>query len=162
VRYQVLIATSMKIRASWDIVSCSLVGVDQRFGGVYCLHYQGNEFIALMVILGFVFLLLIPNATNEAYESVYLFQYCIVYFLCVVYFSSDMLILRAYSQKPQTFNCILMAWLVRVWTRLNKLRIEPLASLLCNIARYNRILLQHQSLYPLLRECSIPWSLFSN
>jgi hypothetical protein len=33
----------MKIRAFWNIVPCHLALVDQRFGGVYCLHHQGNE-----------------------------------------------------------------------------------------------------------------------
>jgi hypothetical protein len=32
---------SMKIRASWDMVLCSLK-VDPGFGGGYCLHHQGD------------------------------------------------------------------------------------------------------------------------
>jgi hypothetical protein len=28
----------LKIRALWDIVLCSLVGVDQRFRDAFCLH----------------------------------------------------------------------------------------------------------------------------
>jgi hypothetical protein len=32
-----------KIRVFWDIVPCSLVGVDRRFGVAYCLHHQGDE-----------------------------------------------------------------------------------------------------------------------
>jgi hypothetical protein len=31
VRFQVLTAASMKIRAFWDVAPCSLVGVDRRF-----------------------------------------------------------------------------------------------------------------------------------
>jgi hypothetical protein len=27
----------------WDIASCTLVEIDQRFGGTYCLHHQGNH-----------------------------------------------------------------------------------------------------------------------
>jgi hypothetical protein len=35
---------TVKIRAFWDIVLCSL-GVDRRFRGAYCLHHQGALFI---------------------------------------------------------------------------------------------------------------------
>jgi hypothetical protein len=28
--------------AFWDIAPYSLVEVDQRFGGAYCLHHQGE------------------------------------------------------------------------------------------------------------------------
>jgi hypothetical protein len=32
---------SMKMRVFWDILSlCSLVGVDQRFRGAYCIHHR--------------------------------------------------------------------------------------------------------------------------
>jgi hypothetical protein len=41
VRFQVLMAASMKIRAFWDIAPCSL-GVDRHFRGAYCLHHQGE------------------------------------------------------------------------------------------------------------------------
>jgi hypothetical protein len=43
VRFQVLTTESMKLRAFWDIAPCSLVGVDRRFRGAYCLHHQGDE-----------------------------------------------------------------------------------------------------------------------
>jgi hypothetical protein len=47
VKFQVLTVASMNIRAVWDIALCSLVEVDRRFGGAYCLHHQGGEsFIA--------------------------------------------------------------------------------------------------------------------
>jgi hypothetical protein len=42
VRFHVLTAESMKIRAFWDTAPCSL-GVDRRFRGAYCLHHQGEE-----------------------------------------------------------------------------------------------------------------------
>jgi hypothetical protein len=42
VRFQVLTAASMKIRAFWDIAQCNLVRVDRRFTGAYCLHHQVN------------------------------------------------------------------------------------------------------------------------
>jgi hypothetical protein len=32
----------MEIIALWDIALCSLVEVDRRFGGGYCLHHQGG------------------------------------------------------------------------------------------------------------------------
>jgi hypothetical protein len=41
VRLQVFMAADMKIKAFWDVVSCSLVRVDRRFRGAYCLHHQG-------------------------------------------------------------------------------------------------------------------------
>jgi hypothetical protein len=33
----------MKMRAFWDVSPCSLVGVDRRFRGVYCLHHQSDK-----------------------------------------------------------------------------------------------------------------------
>jgi hypothetical protein len=36
-------AAGMKMRAFWDVTPCSLVGVDRRFRGAYCLHHQGDE-----------------------------------------------------------------------------------------------------------------------
>jgi hypothetical protein len=46
VRFQVLAVTSTKVMITfWDIAACSLVVVDQSFRGVYCSHYQGDEFI---------------------------------------------------------------------------------------------------------------------
>jgi hypothetical protein len=40
-RFQVLTAASMN-KGFWDIPPCSL-GVDRRFRGAYCFHYQGYE-----------------------------------------------------------------------------------------------------------------------
>jgi hypothetical protein len=42
VRLQVLTAASIKIRVFWNVMPCSLIGVDRRFRGAYCLHHQGN------------------------------------------------------------------------------------------------------------------------
>jgi hypothetical protein len=42
-RFQVLTAASMKSIVLWDITSCSLVEVDLRFRGAYCLHFQGDD-----------------------------------------------------------------------------------------------------------------------
>jgi hypothetical protein len=42
-RFEVFTAASMKLSVVWDIAPCSLVGVDWRFRGVYCLHYQGDQ-----------------------------------------------------------------------------------------------------------------------
>jgi hypothetical protein len=39
VRFQVLTATSVKMRAFWDIAPCSL-GVYRRFRRAFCLHHQ--------------------------------------------------------------------------------------------------------------------------
>jgi hypothetical protein len=39
----IIITFCIKMVAVWDIAPCSLVEVDQRFGGVYCLHHQGDE-----------------------------------------------------------------------------------------------------------------------
>jgi hypothetical protein len=30
----------MKMRTLWDVAPCSLVGLDRRFRGAYCLHHQ--------------------------------------------------------------------------------------------------------------------------
>jgi hypothetical protein len=42
-RFQVLTAASMKMRAFWDIAPCSLV-IDRRFRGAYCLQHEGDEY----------------------------------------------------------------------------------------------------------------------
>jgi hypothetical protein len=42
VRFQIFTAVSLKMTAFWATQPCSLVEVDRRFGGVYCLHHQGN------------------------------------------------------------------------------------------------------------------------
>jgi hypothetical protein len=42
VRFQVLMAASMKFRVFWDVAPCSL-GVDRRLRGAYCLHHQGPD-----------------------------------------------------------------------------------------------------------------------
>jgi hypothetical protein len=49
VRFQVLTASSIKLRVIWNVAPCSHVEVDRHFRGAYCLHHQGNEFIALMM-----------------------------------------------------------------------------------------------------------------
>jgi hypothetical protein len=41
-RFQVLTAEIMKIRAFWDTAPYSLVVVDRRFRGAYCLDDGGN------------------------------------------------------------------------------------------------------------------------
>jgi hypothetical protein len=33
----------MKFTVFWDVAPFSPVGVDQRFGGAYCLHHQGER-----------------------------------------------------------------------------------------------------------------------
>jgi hypothetical protein len=43
VRFQVITAASMKMTAFWDIVPCSVVGVDRHFRGAYFLHHQGDK-----------------------------------------------------------------------------------------------------------------------
>jgi hypothetical protein len=42
-RFQVLMAENVKIRAFWDVAPCSL-GVDRYFRGAYYLHNQGATF----------------------------------------------------------------------------------------------------------------------
>jgi hypothetical protein len=39
-RFQVLTATNMRMAVFWDVAPCSLVEVDRRFRGTYCLHHQ--------------------------------------------------------------------------------------------------------------------------
>jgi hypothetical protein len=41
--HKVLTAASMKMTGFWDDEPCSLVGIDRRFVGVYCLHHQSEE-----------------------------------------------------------------------------------------------------------------------
>jgi hypothetical protein len=43
VRFQVLTAASMKMTAFWNTAPCSLVEVDRRFRGAYCLHQGTSE-----------------------------------------------------------------------------------------------------------------------
>jgi hypothetical protein len=38
--FQVLMAVSMRMTVLWDVVPCSLIEIDQRFRGTYCLHHQ--------------------------------------------------------------------------------------------------------------------------
>jgi hypothetical protein len=42
-RFQVFTAASIKIIAFWDIALCSLVEVDRRFRGAYCLHHRPDD-----------------------------------------------------------------------------------------------------------------------
>jgi hypothetical protein len=49
VRFQVLTAASMKIRAFWDVAPCSL-RVDRRFRGAYCLCHQGDECLMALIM----------------------------------------------------------------------------------------------------------------
>jgi hypothetical protein len=39
----------MKFRVFWDVAPCSHVEVGRRFGGAYCLHHQGDEFLNFTV-----------------------------------------------------------------------------------------------------------------
>jgi hypothetical protein len=43
VTFQGLTAAIMKITVFWDVVPCSLVEIDRRFRGTYCLHHQSNH-----------------------------------------------------------------------------------------------------------------------
>jgi hypothetical protein len=43
VRYQVLTAASMKMAVFWVVAPCSLVDVNHRFRGTYCLYHHGDE-----------------------------------------------------------------------------------------------------------------------
>jgi hypothetical protein len=43
VRFHVLTAVSTKIVAFWDIAPWSLVEIDRRFRGEYCLHHRGDR-----------------------------------------------------------------------------------------------------------------------
>jgi hypothetical protein len=39
-RFQILTATSMEMAVFWDVAQCSLVDIDKRFRGAYCLHHH--------------------------------------------------------------------------------------------------------------------------
>jgi hypothetical protein len=43
VRFEVLTAASLKMTVFSDIAPGSLVAVDRRFRGAYCLHDQGSD-----------------------------------------------------------------------------------------------------------------------
>jgi hypothetical protein len=45
-RFQVFMAASMKMAAFLDVELCSLIEADQHFRNAYCLHHQGNSYIA--------------------------------------------------------------------------------------------------------------------
>jgi hypothetical protein len=40
----------MKIRAFWDEAPCSLVEIERRFRGAYCLHLQDDECLTMVAI----------------------------------------------------------------------------------------------------------------
>jgi hypothetical protein len=42
-RFQVLTAKCMKMTVFWDVVPCSLLEIDRRFRGAYCLHHQDDS-----------------------------------------------------------------------------------------------------------------------
>jgi hypothetical protein len=35
----------MKMTVFWDVAPCSVIEVYRRFGGAYCFHYQGDEWL---------------------------------------------------------------------------------------------------------------------
>jgi hypothetical protein len=43
VRFQVLMAASMKFRDFWEVEPCGHVEVDRRFRVAYCLHHQDRS-----------------------------------------------------------------------------------------------------------------------
>jgi hypothetical protein len=38
-RFQIVTVTSLRVLASWDVVTCSLLETDQRYIGAYCMPY---------------------------------------------------------------------------------------------------------------------------
>jgi hypothetical protein len=46
---------TLKMTGVWDIAPCSLVEVDRRFRGAYCLHHRGalssNTVISIIIII---------------------------------------------------------------------------------------------------------------
>jgi hypothetical protein len=38
-----LLSLSMDMAVFWDVATCSLVEIDRRFKGAYCLHQQGDD-----------------------------------------------------------------------------------------------------------------------
>jgi hypothetical protein len=41
-RFQVLMAASMKMAVLWDVVPCSVTEIDQCYRGACCLHLSGD------------------------------------------------------------------------------------------------------------------------
>jgi hypothetical protein len=48
-RFLVLTAARIKITGVWNVAPGSLVEVDRRFRGAYCLHHQGDDLFFLEV-----------------------------------------------------------------------------------------------------------------
>jgi hypothetical protein len=68
VRFQILTVASMNMRTVWDIAPCSL-GADGQFGGVYCLHHQGECSHLQAKLLLFIFLYLLCGKVHEFIHS---------------------------------------------------------------------------------------------
>jgi hypothetical protein len=45
VKFRVHTAMNMKMAVFWDVKPYSPIDIDRRFGGTYCLHHQGDEYI---------------------------------------------------------------------------------------------------------------------
>jgi hypothetical protein len=50
----------MKMTVFWDVAPCTVVGIDRRFTGAYCLHQQGDECNACLVRRLSYYLTIIP------------------------------------------------------------------------------------------------------
>jgi hypothetical protein len=42
VRFQVLTVANIKMTVFWEVAPCSLIEIERRFRGAYCLHRQGD------------------------------------------------------------------------------------------------------------------------
>jgi hypothetical protein len=70
VRFQVLKASSMKMVVFWDVTPCSLVDVNRRFRGAYCLQHPDDgdsKFMRAMIIT----LIMEVGSTSETSVNFY-------------------------------------------------------------------------------------------
>jgi hypothetical protein len=52
-RFQVFVATNVKIAVFWDMAHCSLVETDRYFRGDYCLYHQAIAITLVMEAVSF-------------------------------------------------------------------------------------------------------------
>jgi hypothetical protein len=54
------ISEEMKTAVFWDVVLCSLVDINRRFRGVYCLHHRG-----VVLLYDFVIIRILTKVNDE-------------------------------------------------------------------------------------------------
>jgi hypothetical protein len=57
------------MKASWDVAQCSL-GVDRRFGGAYCIQYQGDVYTPSESLFIILIMEVVCTSETSAYSNV--------------------------------------------------------------------------------------------